>query len=313
MVAKNPPVHPACSMLSWLHQELVIYSRLVSSNAYANFGSFTICTIARYLAAPVPYTTLIHALVDANIAAFIWSYIFDIANQTTSVLEDQINKPSRPIPAGLLSTPQAQTRWLLSWIIGPIVMFAWYGPWAALHMLVWELWVWFSYVWPKYNNWAIHSIFTSVGMVMLMRVANAVMRTSAPHWDISAWWDLPMLPWSMLTVHLQEFHDMEGDRMSGRKTLPLVLTERGIQWLRVVTAAILIAGAVFSVGWVGTQTPSLWGAWASSIVHSIIATLLAVRTVWTRSTEMDWLNYHLFYIAAAHALFVYLSQLAYAV
>ena len=57
-----------------------------------------------------------------------FAYVFDIANQVMGVLEDKLNKASRPIPAGLISYQQGQRRWIIAWLFFPAFAFLIGGP-----------------------------------------------------------------------------------------------------------------------------------------------------------------------------------------
>jgi 4-hydroxybenzoate polyprenyltransferase len=84
--------------------ELDVTERLLRSNA----SGFSFIFLGRCLAtavhAPSPLPKMAEQLFDTSVC-FLWAtYTFDIVNQTTSPDEDRINKPYRPIPAGLIST-----------------------------------------------------------------------------------------------------------------------------------------------------------------------------------------------------------------
>src|SRR5262245_1738458 len=52
---------------------------------------------------------------------FFYAYVFDIANQVLAAEEDALNKPSRPIPSGLMTIRGGILRWIVSWALFPIV------------------------------------------------------------------------------------------------------------------------------------------------------------------------------------------------
>jgi len=62
-------------------------------------------------------TTPVHSLLSIVQAAFwIWLHLFqfNVSNQSLGEAEDALNKPWRPIPAGLVSVSRARSmRWIL--------------------------------------------------------------------------------------------------------------------------------------------------------------------------------------------------------
>jgi 4-hydroxybenzoate polyprenyltransferase len=217
------------------------------------------------------------------------------------VAEDTVNKPYRPIPAGLLSVKQARQRWWTSWTLGPVVLYALFGPWAAIHLVIWEAWTAFCYVWPKPNHWFFRNAFTAVGIITLLRILNAVICDFAPEWDMSIRPDLVLSVWITFTIHLQEFHDVEGDRRSKRRTLPVVLTSGAVVKLRLVTACILVGSSYLDLFWTWAYCNSgqRRGPWVTGFAHHMAAVVVAVRTVRSTSKDMDKTTYHCYYITAA--------------
>jgi 4-hydroxybenzoate polyprenyltransferase len=45
----------------------------------------------------------------ATLIFFLYQYTFELANQAYGVEEDRINKPNRPVPAGLIKVEQLRT------------------------------------------------------------------------------------------------------------------------------------------------------------------------------------------------------------
>ena len=118
--------------------------------------------------------------------------------------------------------------------------------------------------------------------------------------------------WIFCTVHLQEFHDVEGDRKIGRKTLPIVLGKMGLVWLRGATAVFLVVSSV-----VGLMM-ALWAHWhrgGALGVCSFSAVLFGfsvkvARRVWEgRTPQEDERTYRKFYLPFAILLYAFQAQL----
>ncbi|KAL2223129.1 UbiA prenyltransferase family [Thermoascus aurantiacus ATCC 26904] len=308
---KNDGLLPA--LLAHIQREYVITWRLLESNKKATFGCFLMGLFARLFATPLSSTTFMRLLLNSLIAAFIYAYTFDIANQATSVSEDAVSKPRRPIVAGLMGMDQAYRRWWISWALGPMAIYALFGKWAALHLVLWEAWTTFCYVWPKINHWFFRNAFSAVGIISLLRLLNAVVCDFAPEWDMDVKPDLAVSLWLMFTVHVQEFHDVDGDRTSSRRTLPLVLTPAGVKKLRMATACFLVSHGSLILLWTWNycSDPQHCGSmpFFTGLAHFAVASVMAFRTIRSTSKEMDEVTYFNHYHAAAFTLFIHLTQL----
>ena len=116
-------------------KELSITRHLLSSNAPFVFGIYLLGLAPRMIIASyVNRPGLL--LAKVLLAALANSYIFEICNQTLSPLEDARNRPSRPIPAGLLSVRGGYIRWVTSWTLSPAVLVAIGSPAAAKHPVI---------------------------------------------------------------------------------------------------------------------------------------------------------------------------------
>lgn len=134
------------------------------SNSSATFMLFIFGLLAHFLPGDIPLDVAWKISVEAFPSAFIFAYLFDIMQQPISVEEDTINKPHRPIPAGLLTINSAKFRWFLSWTFFPLIINLVSGQKAMVYALSWQAWCWFCYVWPKFNNPLFRSLFVSVGI-----------------------------------------------------------------------------------------------------------------------------------------------------
>ncbi|KAF7313901.1 UbiA prenyltransferase [Mycena chlorophos] len=119
----------------------------------------------------------------------LYIYNFDIANQIIGVAEDRINKPDRPLASGLVSMQGAYIRWYLTTIL-------------HLH-------------WTTKNL-----LFMSTGSLVLLQSA----------WGIVAPIPIRQTRWAFLlsgvfgiVASIQDMRDVDGDKATGRQTLPIVL------------------------------------------------------------------------------------------
>ncbi|KAL6693710.1 UbiA prenyltransferase family domain-containing protein [Trichoderma pleuroticola] len=222
-------------------RELDITVRLLNSNATGFLFIFMGGLLSRVVKTPLPMAEMVPLLTETVILGLLCNYIFDIANQTSSPDEDYINKPDRPIPAGLMTIEQAKARWVFAWVLGPVAMYFVFGVWPMLHLLHWEILITVCYVWPKWFGWFMRSYFGSFSYCILGRLLNSVLARDVEAWNITFTIDCIIFVWFMGTLHIQEFHDLEGDRKSERQTLPMLLSDRGIKVLRACTSLFVVA------------------------------------------------------------------------
>lgn len=300
------------ALLIW--SEFQITCLLLHSNASISIGEFLTGLLGRWGASPTPVKGA-PLLFKVLVASVLYAYAFDIANQTTSVAEDAVNKPYRPLPAGHMSVRGAYWRWGFSWIWMPILAFVLSGKWAAIYLIYWEIWIFFCYVWPKINNPFMRNIFPAMGNVCLVRMLNAIVVEYIPSSNMSWKLDSAICIWSGLTIHIQEFHDVDGDRKSGRRTIPIVLTPKQIMWVRQVTAVFLIGSAATFLMWglsVATEGQSLLGLKFFGILQYMTASVTAYRfakaTPETSRPEHEF-TYKGWYLPTGLILQTYLSYL----
>lgn len=242
-------------------------------------------------------------------AALANEYVFDICNQTLSPKEDAVNRPERPIPAGLLSVRAAYWRWVLWWTLSPLALAAMNAPRAGLHIFNFEAWTFFCYVWPKPGHWFWKNLYTPTALFFSLRTVNALVASHAPQAEMAIELDAAFALWLFLTIHVQDFHDIEGDCAAGRRTLPIILSPAGLFRLRQVTAVVMIAAAaLFAIP--GLQlcrhSHSLWiGVLAVLQLFGGIATGLYFLRA--RTSQQGENTYKLLHIPTALSLIAYLS------
>ncbi|KAI0139650.1 UbiA prenyltransferase family-domain-containing protein [Xylariaceae sp. FL1272] len=280
-----------------IRHEALVTERLLRSNFVGFLFIFLGGLLSRLVAAPVSIIDTAIGTGKALGVGLLCSYVFDICNQTTSPAEDYINKPHRPIPAGLITVEQGQTRWIVVWALGPLVMYQFFGIWAAVHLVEWEALITFCYVWPRWFSWFMRNFFASFAYCILGRLLNQVLATDGlpATWNISFLVDATIFAWFMGTIHVQEFYDLEGDRNSDRKTLPMLLSEGGLQVLRAGTSAYLLAfGSVLaSMGFQRMDQDYITAP--ISALQLTSSCILAYRVVASTGPEMDRKTYHVYY------------------
>lgn len=294
--------------ITLIHKEFDITCRLLSSNASLGFGLYISGYIPRVLMS-LETRDHLHLAIKVFFAALANEYIFDICNQTLSPDEDARNRPSRPLPAGLLSIDGAYRRWALWWLGAPLVSTALGAPLAALHLVNFEAWTLFCYVWPKPGHWFWKNLYTPVALFFSLRCLNGVIAPHAPSVRMHVALDAAFALWLFVTIHVQDFHDIEGDRRSGRRTLPIVLSPLQLIRLRQITAMLMIAAGLLFVAlgvWLCRDRYDVWiGTFAAlQLVGGVATGIYFLRTQTANEGEN---TYKLFHIPTALVIIPYLS------
>ncbi|CAI7644281.1 unnamed protein product [Penicillium crustosum] len=288
----------------WVARELHITWALLRDNATAHLGNAVACLTARLVASPLGPIQYLEIIPPFALATIAFAYVFDIANQITSIEEDIINKPFRPIPAGLLTKEEASRRWFLSWSLPAIAVLRISGRDAAVYLVIWQIWVALHYSWPRFNHWLMRNAFTAVGATIQLKLLDAVISHAVPTIQIVPHLDILLFLWFALTIHVQEFHDVEGDCQQKRQTLPLILPPKAVDLLRAGTGLLIITEACVSLVVrisLLLPTPSLLRI-STGVVHLVFATILATRLVVSSSKKMDQITYHYYYFLATYTM-----------
>ncbi|KAG1789066.1 UbiA prenyltransferase family [Suillus plorans] len=157
-----------------------------------------------------------------NAPLWIWFHLlqFNIANQIQDPEEDRKNKPSRPIPAGRISVDSAAD---MRWVMVPVCLLLsfWYGTQAMLASTVFAaLTIWYNELHGDRMGLSKNALTAILGGCLEV---GATVATGPRNSCIDKAGALAVALSSIVfatTLHAQDFKDEEGDRLTGRHTLP---------------------------------------------------------------------------------------------
>lgn len=177
----------------------------------------------------------------------------NIANQSLpgASLEDAVNKPWRPIPARRISSERARS-WLLVIIASALCISYLLDAVLPLTLLLVFVWMYNDLDGSGINIW-VRNALNMCGLMCFGWSALSVLAGGQQQLLPRTYaWLLVTGTIVMTTVHAQDLPDVEGDRIRGRKTMPLVYGER-IARLSVTLAVCFwsLAGPSF---WVSPMT-----------------------------------------------------------
>ena len=145
-------------------------------------------------------------------------YFFALSNQITGVDEDRVNKPGRPIPSGKVTMEGAKFRWALA-LLGFLLL----G--ACRHTLLAETVTWvlttaFLSLTPGGSHWLGKNFVALIpGTWSLLSASWKAISPKTPEIDR---YIFALAVWAGLIAQIADLRDVKGDKVVGRRTLPLV-------------------------------------------------------------------------------------------
>lgn len=221
-----------------------------------------------------------------------WSnlFLFTLHNQrhASAISEDNFNKPWRPLSAGRISPHQVK---MLIFCVYPAI-FTVSGTIGGLAPCILEA---FSCLW--YNEWngasnpLLKNLLNGIGFACFFAgPLEVATNRSVLSGDMKAFmWLLVLAGAISTTVHAQDFRDIDGDRVSGRKTVPLSIGEE-------------YARAALVVGIIGWTALSCWlwdlgsaeRSWLSCIPACVAGAIIAWSFYRNKTREGDRRSWKLY-------------------
>ncbi|KAJ7575283.1 UbiA prenyltransferase family [Mycena floridula] len=207
----------------------------------------------------------------ANATFWTWIHLlqFCISNQRMSPGEDVLNKPWRPLPSARLTAHQAS---VLRWILLPVCLgLSWIH--QIVHIgIIFAVGVLLHNEFKLDSYWPTRHILNALGYFTFDLGATTISRVDSSQ-DIAPRVFLAQFMGAMIvltTIHAQDFQDEQGDRVQGRRTLPIVMPTVGrfsmpvilIFWSILLTVhwscTLIFTIGIISFGiWVGIRFWSL--------------------------------------------------------
>lgn len=256
------------------HLQFVQLPLLIWQFTESNFPTFVLPNsgfgLLAALAAPMltdrsdplsPLDLLFRAL---QVILFNWAnvFVFDLANQRLpeSRLEDQLNKPWRPLPTDRIS-PETTRRLMLAAIPAALAISAMLGVGNESALILILTWL--------YNDLhggdeIIRDLIIALGYGLYL--SSSLLIAIGPNYHITEHgyrWIAMTSGIILTTMQVQDLKDQAGDRTRGRKTFPLVLGDLVSRWC--ITAFVLFWSIVCTSFWGlplwGYFLPTCVGIW----------------------------------------------------
>lgn len=214
------------------------------------------------------------------LAVWLWLnlLLFNIANQrlSSSIVEDSVNKPWRPLPSERISPEQSRV--LLLVIIPTVLIGSLYlGAMVEVLLLVALTWM-YNDLGGGDGDFLVRNMINAFGMSFYGSGAIAI--TCGSECQITPLgyqWIALLGVITLTTLQVQDMGDQEGDAMRERHTLPLVHGDEFARW----TIAVGVMG--WSVG-----APAFWNAAIQAYTAPVVlGGILTFRTLMLRNVEAD--------------------------
>ncbi|KAL8902132.1 MAG: hypothetical protein Q9207_004864 [Kuettlingeria erythrocarpa] len=209
---------------------------------------------------------------------------FVINNQTATdaIEEDKINKPWRTLPAERMTLPQAKRLMLALYPLAITVAVHTGGTAQSVSLVV--LGIWYNNFGGGDKSWVVRNVINALGYVCFTSGAMEVAIGMPLPFEarLIRWFGI-IAAIIFSTVHLQDMYDQTGDRVKGRKTVPLVFGDTGARWS--------IALAMTLWGWI---CPRYWnGGTLLLMMSTLVAASIAARSLTLRTVDSDRLTFKL--------------------
>ncbi len=268
-------------IIVWSILGLVCSGRLVHRSLVATFFPSVQVTPFGYETTP-NLLGLATSILKRFPAVLIWIGLaaldFSIANQRlpASIVEDRLNKPYRPIASGKIS-PRSALKLRLAVCLTGFTLSRYMGSQYAFIIQMMTTYC-YNDLGGSQGLWIIRDVESAIGLVSwlfgCMSVAGGPDLQYSPQEVLSA---VVLFIAMASTVAIQDFRDLEGDRVTGRHTLPIIVGEGIARFLMAASLLLWSFGVPILLGKIGMMTLAL----------NATGVALAMRLIFVRSRGAD--------------------------
>jgi 4-hydroxybenzoate polyprenyltransferase len=219
----------------------------------------------------IPLKTLLLRVPAVTLWAWLFCVMFNISNQSSpeGVLEDEINKPHRPIPAGRITASHARLCMKIG--VPAVLLLNYYilGAWEEMAVMYAVMYLYNdlklgdNFFW---KNFLIATAGNGVYNAGSLRIVSGIARESYFQCGglimtpTAIKWIALISSAVIITMHSQDLRDLEGDRARDRRTLPIVFGEAFARWTVAVPVMLFSIAAAWCweagiIGYAGICLP----------------------------------------------------------
>lgn len=229
---------PTFAVANAVRKELYILWRVINYDIWDTVLPATVIFLSSWFFYHPPWSHFPATFATAFTYGLLYIYTFCLSNQVLGdIEEDRANKPYRPLAAGIVTLQEL--RWRLYVFNLLYLLYGYYLGifWLTLSWIVVSHWVnaygckhWFSK----------NLIFITLGTFILFDAQWYIAVPQGQSMSQVQLYFLWMSLWAGFGVQLQDLRDTEGDRVSRRKTLPVILGSRNVRILMVINCILIL-------------------------------------------------------------------------
>ncbi len=181
----------------------------------------------------------IFKLLFGIIYLFLFILTFDISDQINGVTEDIINKTERPLATGYWNLNQAWNYLITSnSIFAGVGLFLGVFPYALAWILVSSFHNFFGYEYWYLKNHISLSIGAFILLSSTYEISHPINRSSLTAFIVVAWA-------GGMGVITQDFKDIDGDKILGCRTLPIIFKESIA--IKITAVSLIVGHTIFDI------------------------------------------------------------------
>ncbi|KAL8687374.1 MAG: hypothetical protein Q9218_006435 [Villophora microphyllina] len=222
-------------------------------------------------------------IVGAVPLALLWNWLnllpLAMSNQcdTTSAVEDKLNKPWRPIPAGRLTVEETRVFRIVAYVVA-ITTSITLGGFPEAVALVVEGWM-YNALNGANGSLLARNMLCAVGYMTFASgsARAACLRVGTELREDSILWFILLAGMIATSIQFQDLYDQKGDAVRRRRTVPLVAGDR--------IARLTIAVPTAAWSWIG---PRYWKlSLPGFILPAVLGAIIILRLYWYRRASED--------------------------
>lgn len=218
-------------LLTQARLELRIAYRFVRSDLWTTIYPGAALSVSALAHASLINAAGVGRLFGAIVQICLLFYGVALSEQWRAEEEDRLNKPWRPLAAGMVTLSQLKIRCLAIWLMILLLTYALGTIWWSFAVLAVSLL--HAHLGLSRQWWA-KSVLPPLALLSMMAAQWQVMAPiNFEIWRWGAW----MLGMTVMTIAIQDLRDLDGDRAVGRRTLPMVFGE---SFARVLFAIVFV-------------------------------------------------------------------------